>query len=75
MLAHSSLIRKLRKSSRWVAQAIAEGKIKVSVADLDRLIRLEEFLREEQESKGMEIILHLTDEHGTPIKDPAKTGE
>ena len=28
-----------------VAQAIAEGKVKVSVADLDRLIRLEEFLR------------------------------
>jgi hypothetical protein len=40
--------------SVWVAQAIAEGKVKVTVAELDRLIRLEEFLREEQkaESRG-----------------------
>ncbi len=31
-----------------VAKAIAEGKVKPSVSDLDRLIRLEEFLREER---------------------------
>ena len=30
-----------------VAKAIAEGKVKPSVSDLDKLIRLEEFLREE----------------------------
>ncbi|MFH1220087.1 MAG: hypothetical protein V1694_06495 [Candidatus Eisenbacteria bacterium] len=30
-----------------VAKAIADGKVKPSVSDLDRLIRLEEFLREE----------------------------
>ena len=30
-----------------VAKAIAEGKVKVTMADLDRLIRLEEYLREE----------------------------
>jgi len=30
-----------------VAKAIAEGKVKVSMADLDRLVRLEEYLREE----------------------------
>ena len=53
-----------------VAQAIAEGKVKVSVADLDRLIRLEEFLRQDQESKGMEIVLRVTDEHGNPVRDP-----
>jgi hypothetical protein len=29
-----------------VAKAIAEGKVTPSVSDLDRLIRLEEFLRE-----------------------------
>ena len=58
-----------------VAQAIAEGKVKITVADLDRLIRLEEFLRQEQESKGMEIILQWTDEHGNPVEDPAETGE
>ena len=58
-----------------VAQAIAEGRVKVTVADLDRLIRLEEFLRQDQESKGMEIILRLTDEHGNTIKDPAEADE
>jgi uncharacterized protein YjcR len=30
-----------------VAKAIAEGKVKVTMADLDRLVRLEEYLREE----------------------------
>ncbi|MFH1220084.1 MAG: hypothetical protein V1694_06480 [Candidatus Eisenbacteria bacterium] len=30
-----------------VAKAIAEGKVKPTVSDLDKLIRLEEFLREE----------------------------
>ncbi len=30
-----------------VAKAIADGKVKPTVSDLDRLIRLEEFLREE----------------------------
>ncbi len=31
-----------------VAKAIAEGKVKVTVPDLDKIIRLEEFLREER---------------------------
>jgi hypothetical protein len=31
-----------------VAKAIAEGKVKPTVSDLDRLIRLEEFLKEER---------------------------
>ena len=30
-----------------VAKAIAEGKVKVTMADLDRLVRLEEYLRED----------------------------
>ena len=30
-----------------VAKAVAEGKVKVTMADLDRLVRLEEYLREE----------------------------
>ena len=45
-----------------VAQAIAEGKVKVTVADLDRLIRLEEFLREEdQKDGGIKVILDWRD--------------
>ena len=30
-----------------VAKAVAEGKVKVTMGDLDRLVRLEEYLREE----------------------------
>jgi transposase len=30
-----------------VAKAVAEGKVRVTMADLDRLVRLEEYLREE----------------------------
>ena len=33
-----------------VAKAIADGKVKPSVSDLDKLIRLEEFLREERKA-------------------------
>ncbi|MFH1220080.1 MAG: hypothetical protein V1694_06460 [Candidatus Eisenbacteria bacterium] len=33
-----------------VAKAIADGKVKPTVSDLDRLIRLEEFLREERKA-------------------------
>jgi hypothetical protein len=57
-----------------VAQAIAEGKVKVTMADLDRLIRLEEFLREDlKESDGVTVIFNWTDEHGNPIKDSGET--
>jgi hypothetical protein len=40
-----------------VAQAIAEGKVKPTMTDLDRLIRLEEFLRDEEKAEGTKIIL------------------
>jgi hypothetical protein len=40
-----------------VAKAIAEGKMKVTMADLDRLIRLEEFLREEDPSERPKIVI------------------
>ena len=35
-----------------VAKAMAEGKVKVTMADLDRLVRLEEYLREEGGPEG-----------------------
>lgn len=36
----------------------------MTVSDLDRLIRLEQFLRQDQESKGMEIVLCWDDGDG-----------
>ena len=48
-----------------MAKAIAEGKAKVTVADLDRLIRLEEFLREEKVGEQTKLIVEW---HGT--RDP-----
>ncbi len=48
-----------------VAKAIAEGKMKVTMADLDRLIRLEEFLREEdKKAEGLRVILDWSDGEG-----------
>jgi uncharacterized protein YjcR len=44
-----------------VAKAIAEGKVKVTVADLDRLIRLEEFLRDDKHMAGTEIVISFED--------------
>jgi transposase len=35
-----------------VAKAVAEGRVKVTMADLDRLVRLEEYLREEGGPEG-----------------------
>jgi hypothetical protein len=47
-----------------VAKAIAEGKVKMTVSDLDRLIRLEEYLTEGPGGPGgMELIVKWT-EHG-----------
>jgi len=36
---------------------IAEGKVKATLSDLHRLIRLEEFLKDEQKAEGTKIIL------------------
>jgi hypothetical protein len=45
-----------------VAKAIAEGKVKVTVSDLDKLIRLEESLREERkEGQQTELIVRWED--------------
>jgi transposase len=47
-----------------VAKAIAEGKVKMTVSDLDRLIRLEEYLREGPGgSKETKLVVCWT-EHG-----------
>jgi hypothetical protein len=40
-----------------LARAVAEGQVKLTLADLDRLIRLEAYLSDEHESKH-EIVLH-----------------
>ena len=52
-----------------VAQDIAEGKVKVTMGDLDRLIRLEEFLREDVEKNQLEIVLWCSDEHGNHLQE------
>jgi hypothetical protein len=49
-----------------VAQAIAEGKVKPTMTDLDRLIRLEEFLREEEKVGGTKIVLEWHESCGKP---------
>jgi hypothetical protein len=40
-----------------VAKAIAEGKVKPTISDLDRLIRLEEFLREDDPKERTKFII------------------
>ncbi|MFH1314028.1 MAG: hypothetical protein ABIJ00_12495 [Candidatus Eisenbacteria bacterium] len=44
-----------------VAQAIAEGKVKPTITDLDRLIRLEEFLRQEDPDERPRVIFEWRD--------------
>src|SRR4029077_12248762 len=39
-----------------VAKAIAEGKVKATMADLDRLIRLERFLSDEPDSRTEHVV-------------------
>ena len=41
----------VRMAMLHVAKAVAEGKVKVTMADLDRLIRLERFLSDEPDSR------------------------
>ena len=48
-----------------VAKAIAEGKVKMTVSDLDRLIRLEEYLREGPGGPGQTEIIVTWTEHGS----------
>jgi len=59
-----------------VAQAIAEGKVKVTMADLDRLIRLEEFLSEDVQKNEMEIVFNWTsvDKDGNVVKETEHVG-
>ena len=44
-----------------VAQAIAEGRVRPTISDLDRLIRLEEFLKEDLEKSQMKVIINWTE--------------
>ena len=51
-----------------VAKAIAEGKVKPTISDLDRLIRLEEFLREEdKKAEGLKVVLWCSDVDGEEV--------
>jgi hypothetical protein len=43
------------------ATAIDQSKAKVTIANLDRLVRLEEFFKEEQKAEGIKIILCWTE--------------
>jgi len=52
-----------------VAKAIAEGKVKVTLADLDRLVRLEEFLREEDPQERTRFVIEWKE------YDPAEHSE
>ncbi|MFH1312330.1 MAG: hypothetical protein ABIJ00_03805, partial [Candidatus Eisenbacteria bacterium] len=57
-----------------VAQAIAEGKVKPTITDLDRLIRLEEFLRQEGEEKQQKFVFVWSDTDSSG-KEVAKAGD
>lgn len=50
----------VRMAMLRVAQAIAEGKVKVTIADLDRLIRLERFLSDEPDSRTEHVFGDLS---------------
>jgi transposase len=52
-----------------VAKAIAEGKVKMTVSDLDRLIRLEDYLREGPGGPGPTEIIVTWTEHGKSDND------
>ena len=55
-----------------VAKAIAEGKVKPTISDLDRLIRLEEFLKEETKSEGLKVVLWCDGDDGEEVEVPDK---
>ena len=57
------------------AQAIAEGKVKATVADLDRLIRLEEFLREEGEKQQLKVVMCWSDGDGKESEDQEESDQ
>lgn len=55
-----------------VAEATRGGKVKVTVADLDKLIRLEEFLKEDVEKNQLRIVFNWTEVDRNPIEDLAE---
>jgi hypothetical protein len=59
----STVVALFQSKSRLVqvAKAIAEGKVKATLSDLDRLIRLEEFLKHEQKAEGTVLTLEYVD--------------
>lgn len=57
-----------------MAQAIAEGKFKVTGADLRRLIRLEEFLNDEQKEGGTKITVCWADHDGGTEENDSESG-
>ncbi|MFH1219366.1 MAG: hypothetical protein V1694_02820 [Candidatus Eisenbacteria bacterium] len=59
-----------------VAKAMAEGKVKPTVSDLDRLIRLEEFLREERKAgEQTKLIVEWIDHTDPATKQDEEAGE
>ena len=52
-----------------VAKAIAEGRVKPTISDLDRLIRLEEFLKEETtKAQGLKVVLWCDGDEGEEVE-------
>ena len=52
-----------------LAKAIAEGEVKMTLADLDKLIRLEAFLSEEPESRHELVLNDLRDKSDRELKE------
>ncbi|MFH1219372.1 MAG: hypothetical protein V1694_02850 [Candidatus Eisenbacteria bacterium] len=55
-----------------VAKAMAEGKVKPSVSDLDKLIRLEELLREEGKAGEQTRVIFEWRDAGNPSGEQDK---
>jgi len=58
----------VRMAMLHVAKAIAEGKVKVTIGDLDRLIRLERFLSDEPDSRTEHVFGDLAGKSRDELK-------
>jgi hypothetical protein len=54
-----------------LAKAVAEGQIKMTLADLDKLIRLEAYLNDEAESRQEIVVADLRSKSDEDLRDMA----
>ena len=52
-----------------LAKAVADGQVKMALGDLDRLIRLESFLRDEPDSRQEVVFPDLRDKSGEELRE------